>query len=87
MHDDDEGEDQDVLAHADLHREQRPEQRAGDRAERRADREHEREQRADVDAHGFRHLAVRRAGAHQHADARSRHQQTEEAAPSPGRRR
>ena len=59
----------------DLHREQRPEQRAGDRAERRADAEHDREQARDVDAHRGRHLAVRRAGAHQRAHPRLLHQQ------------
>ena len=72
--DDHEGEDQDVLAHADLHGQDRRLHQAGEPGERRAEPEHQRIEQLDVDAERAGHLAVGGAGADQHAEPRAHHQ-------------
>ena len=76
--DDDEGQDQDVLAHADLHGEDRRLHHAGEAGERGAEAEHQRVEQLDVDAERADHLAIGGAGADQHADARAHHQDVEQ---------
>jgi hypothetical protein len=74
----DEGENEDVLTHADLHGQNRRLHQAGQAGERGAEPEHQREQQLDVDAERANHLAVRGAGTDQHADPRAHHQHVEE---------
>ena len=75
--DDHEGEDEDVLAHADLGGENGGLHQAGETGERRPDAEHERIEQLDVDPQRGGHLAVGGAGADQHADARAHDHQIE----------
>src|SRR5258705_24534 len=56
--DDEEGEDRDVLAHADRGREDGGLHQAGEARQRRADAEHDGVEQLDVDAECCRHLAV-----------------------------
>jgi len=56
--DDNKGEDQNALTHANLHSEQRPEHAAGNGAQRSADAKQTREQPPDIGAHHHGHLAV-----------------------------
>ena len=72
--DDDEGEDEDFLAHADLRLVDRRHQHAGKPGEHRANAEHGCEQQPDIDAERADHLAVRGAGADQHAESGPRDQ-------------
>ena len=76
-HDDDEGHDQDRLAHADLHRLDRADQRAGEAGERGAEGEDDGVEPGDVDAEGGDHLAVGLAGADLHAEAGAVDQEVE----------
>ena len=65
--DDDEGEDQDVLAHAEPHGVDRAGHGAGQGGQGHAEGEDEREEAADIDAQGREHLAIAGAGADAHA--------------------
>ena len=64
--DTDQHQDQDLLAHAHLHRGDRAEQRSGHGGQHGAQREHAQEQQRHAHAHQRGHLPVGRAGAHQH---------------------
>ena len=66
--DDDEGQDQDLLSHADLDGQHRPGHRPGQPGQHGADRKHDGEQPVDVDAERPDHVAMRRPGPDQHAD-------------------
>jgi hypothetical protein len=65
---DDKSEDQDVLAHADLHHEDRRLHQAGEAGERGAEPEHQRVEQLDIDAERADHFAVRCTSADQHAE-------------------
>ncbi len=75
--DDHEGKNEKVVAHAGLDREHRSGQRARERRQCRAQAEHQRVEQRDIDAERRHHGAVGSAGADEHADARSHHQQIE----------
>ena len=85
--DDDEGEDEHRLAHADLHRLQGADHGAGEAGQRGAQRKHHRVEAADVDAQRADHLAVGFAGADAHAEPRPGDQHVEGERPRRGRRR
>ena len=70
-HDDDEADDQHLVAHAGEHRRHRRRDHPGERGERDAQREHEPIDQLDVDAKAGHHLAVRRAGPDRHAEPRA----------------
>ncbi len=72
-----EGENEDVLAHADLHRQDRRLHQSGEPGERGAQPEYQRIEQLDVDAECADHFAVGGAGADQHADTRAHHQDVE----------
>ena len=67
--DDHQGQDQDRVAHAGLHRQDRPRHQAGEAGQPGAEREDQAVQRLDVDAERRHHRRVGGAGADQHADA------------------
>ena len=69
--DDDEGGDQNIFAHADLHGEDRRLHQAGEARERRAEPEHQRVEELYVDPERADHFAVGCAGADQHAEPRA----------------
>ncbi len=76
--DDDEGEDQDVLTHADLDEGQRRLHHSGKTGEGGTEPEYEGVEELNIDAERADHLAVGGTGADQHADARAHHQRIQQ---------
>ena len=74
---DDEGEDEDILTHADLHREDRCLHESGKSRERRAEAEYQRVEEFYVDAEGAYHC-IGGTGADQHAEPRAHDEDIEE---------
>ena len=72
--DHDEGEDQNVLAHADLHGKDRRLHHAGEAGKRSAEAKHQRIKELDVDAERAGHFAIGGAGTDQHAEPGAHHQ-------------
>jgi hypothetical protein len=73
-----EAQDQDALAHPDLHRQQGPQQGPGHGAQRGPQAEDRGEERRDPDSHHQDHLAVGGARPHPHARASLGNQQVEQ---------
>src|SRR6185295_14222172 len=85
--DDDEADDEHARAHVRVHRRQRRGDHAGERGERDAAGEDDAIETADVDAETAHHVAVARAGADHHAEARLLHDRVERERDDEARRR